>query len=142
MKCKVCRNNVDPLMATFWNGQRWHRSCAVKYQRSVIDKLEKKLSSSGISQIKYLELQKDLVEEKEDLKCLIQTELEEQSDLQKLGSILVRRGFGKNVDTHSLLESGKITKKMISHSEDIKQLYEVEIIGKKEFDDKPKENLA
>lgn len=123
MTCPECRKVVQELMATYWNGSQWHRGCAVKYQKMIVSKLEKKLKSSGISQIKYLEVERDLEDAKEDLKALIQIQRDEQKDTQSLGKIMVRHGFGKRVDTHKLLESGTITQKMIEKSTEIKELY-------------------
>lgn len=123
MKCGDCHKNVDELLATFWNGKQWHRSCAVKYQKEYIDKLNKKIASSGISQVKHAEVQKELEEAKEDLKALIKIQKDEHHDTQCLGKIMVRHGFGKRVDTHRLLESGEISRKMIERASEIKELY-------------------
>jgi len=123
MTCPECRKNVDELMATYWNGHQWHRGCAVKFQQGQISKMEKKLKSSGISQIKYLEVQEEIKEAREDLKALKQIQKDENKDIQELGKIMIRRGFGKRIDTHKLLESGQITKKMIEKAEEIKELY-------------------
>lgn len=124
MVCPECRRVVSELLATYWNGSQWHRGCAVKYQKGVVSKLEKKLISSGITQIKHAEIQIELEEAKEDLKALIQIQRDEHKDTQELGKVMVRRGFGKRVDTHNLLESGEITKKMIDRAAEIKELYE------------------
>ena len=123
MTCKACHKKTDELLAVFWNGNRWHRGCAVNFQKAYISKIEAKLRTSSISQIKYCELEKELTEAREDLRCLVQIYADESKDTQELGKVMVRRGFGKNVDTNKLLESGKITPKQLEKSKIIKELY-------------------
>lgn len=125
-KCPQCRrslDNVDDWMATFWNGDHWHRRCAVLYQQKSIVKLEKKLKSAKITQACYSELVHELDEAKADLEALKKIAQDERTDRHGLGSKLVRHGFGSRIDTHKLLEAGKITHKQVERAAEIKALY-------------------
>lgn len=123
MVCSFCKKEVDLNFAVFWNGAHWHRGCAVMFQKKEIVKIEKKLKSSGITQIHHAEQTLFLKEAKEDLKCLIKTAKEELKDIQELGKVMVRRGFGKRCDTNKRLESGKISHKQLEKIKEIKELY-------------------
>lgn len=123
MSCPECKKDVNMLLAVFWNGSHWHRSCAVMRQKKEIVKIEKKLASSSISQIHHAE-QKILLEDSiQNLKCLIKVNNSENEDAQKLGKIMIRHGFGERVDTHHLLEVGELSQKQIKASQEIKRLF-------------------
>jgi len=123
MTCSYCKKSVDMFMAVFWEGRHWHRSCAVMHQKKEIVKIEKKLKSSGISQIQHAELLPVLLEAKLDLKCLIGVEKDEVNDQRVLGKIMYPKGFGERTDTQKLIESGKIPQNQIEATKKIKSLY-------------------
>lgn len=123
MTCPYCKKSVDLFLAVFWEGKHWHRSCAVMHQKKEIIKIEKKLKSSGISQIQHAELIPVLLEAKLNLNCLMRVQKEEENDQRILGKIMYNKGFGKRVDTQKLLESGDLTQNQIAATKKIKLLY-------------------
>jgi len=124
MTCPQCKKDVDVYMAVFWNGTHWHRSCAVMFQKKEIVKIEKKLRSSAITQIQHAEQTNVLKDALIDLNCLNEIVDAENTDHQNLGKIMVRRGFGKRVDTNRLIESGELTHKQLEKAKEIRKLYD------------------
>lgn len=123
-KCPYCKLKIiNEILATFWDGYRWHRACAVKYQLKQVKKYQKALCSPNITQATHSRIIAELKEAEADLKALRVIASEENEDKKEIGKIFVRRGFGARVDTHKLLVGGELTQKQISRIAEIKRLY-------------------
>ena len=101
-KCAKCHQMVDPFDPEycFWNGQRWHVSCALRQANDGIETMREKQGRYDTTAANYSALQSkidDLMDQRENLMKIMRGVAQQAQDLGLLfmkGEKLVKRDRG------------------------------------------------
>ncbi|RKZ06144.1 hypothetical protein DRQ25_14595 [Candidatus Fermentibacteria bacterium] len=121
-KCARCHQMVDPFDPEycFWNGQRWHVSCALRQANDNIETMREKQGRHDTTAANYSALQAkidDLMDQREGLLKILREVPQQANDLgllfMKRDKLVKRIGGGVHAGGGHLLEGEEDTRTVL-----------------------------